>query len=112
MSNTPNYLKVFRRRSPLMLEDIAFLLNLTDYSNISRYEKGQRTPTLELLLAYHFLFDTTIESFFELESRIIKQSFIERVKELLAELKKEEQITLKNTTKIKFLEQVITRLIN
>ncbi|MBK8484745.1 MAG: helix-turn-helix transcriptional regulator [Saprospiraceae bacterium] len=112
MYNIPNYLRVYRKRSPLMQEDLAFLGGLPDSSNISRYEKGQREPTKELLLVYHHIFDTSIELFFEPESRIIKENLIERIKELISELNKEEQITLKNTSKIKFLEQVITRLKN
>jgi transcriptional regulator with XRE-family HTH domain len=112
MFNIPNYLRVYRKRSPLMQEDLAFLSELPDSSNISRYEKGQRDPTKEILLLYHHVFNTSIESFFEQESRNIKERLIKRAKDLIVELNKEEQITLKNTSKIKFLEQVIIRLIN
>ena len=112
MFNIPNYLRVYRKRSPLMLEDLAFLSELPDSSNISRYEKGQRDPTKEILFMYHHVFDTSIESFFEQESKIIKERLIIRAKELITELSKEQQITLKNTSKIKFLKQVIIRLTN
>lgn len=112
MSNIPNYLRVYRKRTPLQQEEIAFLSDKPDTSNISRYEKGQREPTNEILLVYHHLFDTPIESLLEPESRIIKEKSIHRIKELITELKNEKQITLKSTSKIKFLEQVIIRLIN
>ena len=84
-------------------------MDLPDYSNISRYEKGQRTPTIELLLIYHHLFDVPIESFFEQESEIIKLRLIQRIIQLVPELKKE-QITLKSTLRIRFLEETIKRL--
>ncbi|MBP8892558.1 MAG: helix-turn-helix transcriptional regulator [Saprospiraceae bacterium] len=110
MSSPPNYLRVYRKKSGLVQEDIAYLLNLPDYSNISRYEKGQRSPTTELLLTYHHLFDVPIESFYEQESETIRFNLIQRTKDLIQELKKDNQITLKNTLRIKFLEQVIIRL--
>ncbi len=109
MSSPPNYLKVYRKRSGLIQEDIAFILDLPDYSNISRYEKGQRTPSIELLLVYHHLFDVPIELFFEQDSEIIKARLIPRLIELLSLLKKD-QITLKDTQRIRFLEQTIKRL--
>lgn len=109
MASAPNYLRVYRKRSGLIQEDISFLLDLPDYSNISRYEKGQRTPTIELLLTYHHLFETPVESFFEQDSEIIKARLIPRLIELLSLLKKD-QITLKDTQRIRFLEQTIKRL--
>ncbi|MEI2696200.1 MAG: helix-turn-helix transcriptional regulator [Saprospiraceae bacterium] len=81
-----------------------------DVSSISRYEKGIREPTKEILLTYHHVFDTSIESFYEMESTIMFPGLIERMKERIKELEKEDQITLKNTSKIKFLEQAIIRL--
>lgn len=112
MSNIPNYLKVFRKRSPLIQEDMLSISGLLDVSSISRYEKGQRDPTKEILLVYHHVFDTPIEFFFEPESNVMLPGLIQRLKARIKELEKEDQITLKNTSKIKFLEQVITRLIN
>lgn len=112
MSNAPNYLKIYRKRSTLTQEDIAFLMRIPDYSNISRYEKGQRTPTMELLLVYHHLFETSIESFFEPESKIILAGLLERITELINELKREGNNTGKNTPKINFLEQTFKRLTN
>jgi transcriptional regulator with XRE-family HTH domain len=110
MSNIPNYLKVFRKRSPLMQEDMLSISGLLDVSSISRYEKGQRDPTKEILLIYHHVFDAHIELFFEPESKSMLPGLIQRMKERIMELEKEDQITLKNTSKIKFLEQAIIRL--
>ncbi|MGB5025962.1 MAG: helix-turn-helix transcriptional regulator [Saprospiraceae bacterium] len=112
MSNIPNYLRVFRKRSPLQQEDMISISGLLDVSSISRYEKGQRDPTKEILLVYHHIFDTPIENFFVLESRVMLPGLIERMKERIKELEKEDQITLKNTSRIKFLEQAIIRLKN
>ncbi|MBK9632875.1 MAG: helix-turn-helix transcriptional regulator [Saprospiraceae bacterium] len=110
MSTIPNYLKVYRKRTSLQQEELAFLSNKPDSSNISRYEKGQREPSNEILLFYHHLFDTPIELLLEPDSRIVKERLIHRIKDLIDVLNKEEQITLKNTSKIKFLEQAFNRL--
>ncbi|MBK8483872.1 MAG: hypothetical protein IPL31_05880 [Saprospiraceae bacterium] len=85
---------------------------LLDVSSISRYEQGQREPTTEVQLIYHHVFDTSIESFYELQSQYMLPRLIDRMKERIKELSKEGQITLKNTSKIKFLEKVIIRLTN
>lgn len=110
MSTKPNYLKVYRKRTPMMQEEMAFLSDKPDTTNISRSEKGQREPSNETLLVYHFMFDTPIELLLGPESRIVKERLLHRIKELIIELRKEEQITLKNTSKITFLEQTFIRL--
>ena len=105
----PNFLRIYRKRSPLTQADIAFLLKLPDYSNISRWEKGQRAPGIEMMLVYHYLFDTSIESFFEPQSKTILTELLEGIGQLISEIKKEEA-TPKNTYRIKFLEEIIIRL--
>jgi transcriptional regulator with XRE-family HTH domain len=105
----PNFLRLYRKRSPLTQADIAYLMSLSDYSNISRYEKGQRTPSIELLLVYHLLFAKSIESFFEHQSEIILSNLLERIEPLISQLKNEGNVQ-NNTSRIKFLEQVLIRL--
>ena len=109
MSHPPNFLRLHRKRSPLTQADIAYLMSLPDYSNISRCEKGQRSPSVELLLVYHHLFDTSVESFFEPQSDSILSTLLERIKQLASDLKKEEDIP-KNASRIRFLEEIFIRL--
>lgn len=109
MSNAPNYLRVYRKRSPLTQGDIGFLMSFPDYSNISRYEKGQRTPSIEILLVYHLLFNTSIEQFFEPNLEIVHSNLLERMENLIVDLKNESSIQ-NNSSRIKFLELVINRL--
>lgn len=110
MHTIPNYLRVYRRRTPLEQEDMQAISGAKEISTISRYERGQREPTKEILLTYHHVFDTSIESFYALESKAMLPGLMERMKERIRALEKEDQITLKNTSKIKFLEQAIIRL--
>jgi transcriptional regulator with XRE-family HTH domain len=108
MSPPINFLRIYRKRSPLTQADIAFLIKFPDYSNISRYEKGQRTPSIELLLLYHHLFNASMESFFEPQSEIIRADLLERIQPLIINLKNEGEKS--NDSRIKFLEQVFIRL--
>jgi transcriptional regulator with XRE-family HTH domain len=110
MSPPINFLRIYRKRSPLTQADIAFLMKLSDYSNISRYEKGQRSPSMEFLLVYHILFATSIESFFEPQSEIIRSGLLERIEALIIDLKN--QSDPNNETRIEFLEKVLIRLTN
>lgn len=109
MSHPPNFLRLHRKRTPLTQADIAYLMGLPDYSNISRCEKGQREPSVELLIGYHLLFDTSIESFFEQHAVIILLNLNKRIEYLISELKKQEDLP-KNSSRIRFLEEVLTRL--
>ena len=109
MSHPPNFLRLHRKRSPLTQADIAYLMKLPDYSNISRSEKGQRTPSVELMLVYHHLFDTTLESFFEPQSESLLESLLEQIALLTNDLKKANDLP-KNASRIKFLEQIFIRL--
>lgn len=111
MSQPINFLRLYRKRSPLTQADIAFLLALPDDSNISRYEKGQREPSIDLLIVYHLLFVTSIESFFEQRCGIIQLDLIKRVELLILDLKGQED-NPKNTYRITFLEEVVKRLTN
>jgi transcriptional regulator with XRE-family HTH domain len=111
MIRVPNYLRLYRKKSPLTQSDIAFLLQLPDYSNISRYEKGHRVPNIDLLIAYHYLFKTPIESFFELQSNEMLISLNQRIDLLIKELK-ESSTAIHNNNRIKFLEEVLISLNN
>jgi hypothetical protein len=64
-------------------------------------------------ISTHLTFLLNLQSLLEPESITIKIRLIHRIKELLIELGKEEQLTLKNTSKRKFLELLLTsKLIN
>lgn len=109
MLRQPNYLRIYRKKSPLTQSDIAFLLHLPDYSNISRCEKGHRVPNIDLLITYHYLFKTPIESFFELQSNEILISLKQRIELLIKELK-ESSVAIHNGSRIKYLEDALASL--
>ena len=109
MPNSPNYLRSYRKRSPLTQSDVAYLMGLQDYGTISRCEKGQRRPSVELLLVYHHLFNAPIESFFEHQSEEMLLDLKKRMESLIYDLKKRDGIP-KNAFRLRFLEQTLSRL--
>jgi transcriptional regulator with XRE-family HTH domain len=46
-----NYLRMYRKRSGLTQQDMAYLLGFEDKSQVSRYEKRKRVPPLGMALA-------------------------------------------------------------
>ena len=104
-----NYLRLVRKRTQLTQIDIASILKIPDFANISRWEQGQKNPGVEILLAYHLLFNIPVESLFERQKHDLKKIIIPRIKDRIAHLK-----TLKQDSKLQgridCLESILNRL--
>jgi transcriptional regulator with XRE-family HTH domain len=104
-----NFLRVVRKRTQLTQIDIASILRLPDIANVSRWEQGLKRPGVEVLLAYHLLFNVPIEALFERQKHELRQILIPRVHDRIAHLK-----TLGNdpkvTSRMAFLASVSDRL--
>jgi len=111
MSNQPNYLKMSRIKTPLSQKEVGFLIGLSDSTSLSRIEKGQRQANIEILLQFHFLYDMSIESFYEPQSEPVQVCLVERIRILIKKIKANNN-TGKNNPKINFLEELINRLSN
>ena len=57
MTILQNNLRLYRKQSHLTQSDIAYIMALADYLNISHWELGNKTPNVDILLMYHLLFD-------------------------------------------------------
>src|SRR5690349_16266076 len=104
-----NNLRMYRKRSQLTQTDIAFIMKLSDYANISRWEQGYRQPNIEMLLIYHLLFDIPIESLFERQKHELRDFIGKRIGLLLGELKNLSS-DAKAASRIAFLDSALTRL--
>jgi transcriptional regulator with XRE-family HTH domain len=102
-------LRMMRRQARLNQADIAYLMQLTDYSIISRWEQGQRKPGTDALTVYHLLFDIPIKPLMEDQLREIRAMLVTQIKLLLDELRKQRQ-SQKIRGKEVFLESILTRL--
>lgn len=59
-----NYLRTFRKRSGLSQDELAALLGCKHGSMVSRYERGDRAPSLETLIAYEVIFQSSARELF------------------------------------------------
>ena len=60
----PNYLRTYRKHSGLSQSDISFLIGLKDKSELSRYERRVRQPSLRTALACQQVFGTPVSELF------------------------------------------------
>lgn len=109
MTITHNYLRMYRKRSRLAQADIASILRLSDYSNISRWEKGQRKPSIELLILYNVLFDIPIEALFERQRDELRGAIGDRLRARVGELRLLKP-TRRVESRIAFLTDALERL--
>jgi len=104
-----HYLRVYRKKSSLTQNDLAYILDLGDYATVSRWEHGQRQPNIETLLTYRLLFGLPIELLFERQKRELMDRIVSRVRLLQEEIRKEPQEN-KAVQRIAFLTDAISRL--
>jgi transcriptional regulator with XRE-family HTH domain len=109
MKNTFHLLRTHRKQHRLSQSDVAFLLNLKNNSQISRSENGDRSPTIDIILAYHLLFDTQLGDFFMQRRNTIKSRMLSRITPLRKEIQKETP-TAKVNSRLKFLDEALIRL--
>ena len=110
MSNQHNYyLHKFRKQTDITQSDMGFLMNRRDDIHICRAETGKRTPSIEMLLVYHLLFNTPIDSFLQIQKDDVIEDLIVRVGLLIHKLKQMEA-TPTAKSRIAFLTSVQARL--
>jgi len=104
-----NFLRMYRKRYSVLLNDMAYLLNMNS-GNLSRYEKGHRDPTPEVLLTYYILFDANVVNIFHQQYSKLREQLLVRSRTLIEQLKVEQPP--KFALRIKYLSNMLTRLIN
>lgn len=104
-----NYLKWYRNQSKLTQNDIAFILDLKDIANVSRWEQGQRQPDIFTLLAYHLLFSIPVEHLFERQRSQLIVSLAKRIA-LRIQLLKENKPDGHALKRIEFLSNALNGL--
>lgn len=104
-----NFLRIARKRTHLTQLDVASILEISDFANVSRWEQGQKTPNVGILLGYHFLFDVPIESLFERQKHEIRKGLIPRLHDRIEHFKALNPDP-KVLNRINYLESVLNRL--
>jgi DNA-binding XRE family transcriptional regulator len=96
---------MYRRRTGLSQDDVSYLLGVVCGTNVSRHERGERTPTLATALAYEIIFRTGIQDLYEGESRRVEKAILRRVNGLAAVLARKPR-TAERDRKIVFLHEL------
>jgi transcriptional regulator with XRE-family HTH domain len=86
-----NYLRRERRKRGLTQDELAWLVGFetADGTCISRYERFQRQPTVDVMLACQFIFDAEIGSLFAGTYDNVKFVVSQRAAELTAQVEKQ-----------------------
>lgn len=106
MKNKTN-LKTYRRKSPLLQQDISHILNI-DSGLYCRIEKGKRPPTLDIILLFHILFGTSVKDLFFYDYKALKEKILTRSKTLIEQLKTEQPP--KSIYRITCLNTIVNKL--
>ncbi len=109
MSHIKNFLRAYRKKTHITQFDIAFLLELDNNSRLSRYESGERTPGLDVMLAYHLLFDVPVTTLFAYHRNTMRKRLLSVIPQLIEMLKAQES-TANVASRMVELEAVLARL--
>jgi len=94
----PNYLRTHRKHSALSQSDISFLVGLKDKSELSRYERRVRQPSLRTALACQEVFGTPVSELFAGINDSVAHDARGQMVKLRARLQK--RITMANSTNV------------
>ncbi len=100
-----NLLRTYRKKTELLIEDVSQLLNMQDSSTLSRCERGNRKPNLEIIFTYHLLFEVSIEKLFENEMKFTFKKIEKNIDPLIKNLQNQES-TKKVEARIAFLNSL------
>ena len=109
MNQTINHLRSYRKHTDITQYDIAMLLQLKGNTLVSRSEKGFRTPSLEMVVIYHLLFDTPLNALIANHIEVYKEQLLEGLPKLIEEIKRIDG-SKNEQSRIDFLTGVIVRL--
>jgi len=81
-----NYLRTKRKHSELSQSDVSFLVRLKDKSDLSRYERSLRQPSLRTALACQELYGVSVSDLFAGLSDSVTKDTRHRMKRLRTRL--------------------------
>ena len=106
--NIYNHLKRSRKKSKLTIQDIAFLLDY-DVSNLSRYERSEKSVPLRVSLGYQIVSNDPLFKFFQTDIFYLADVIARKTVQLMSTLEDEIQ-TPKVVKRIEALEDVLRNI--
>lgn len=99
---------MYRRKTPLLQQDIAHLIDM-DYGQYNRIEKGNRSPSLDVISIFH-LFGVGVHQLFPFDFEKLRNTIITQSKTLIERLKTEPSPKSKN--RLAYIERFVKFLTN
>lgn len=90
------YLRMFRKRTCLSQDEVAFLLGSICGTSVSRHERGHRLPLLETVLGYAFILGADIPALYEGLSRDVQIEIRKRAESLRQTLGRQPQTSYRD----------------
>jgi len=99
MTNQLHYLKTFRKRTGISLQDMAVIIGI-DTGNLSKIENQKAEPSILVLIAYHLILDIP-------QKQILKNHFFDITKDSLRNALSLKDNLLSQMTKPNISHQII-----
>jgi transcriptional regulator with XRE-family HTH domain len=109
-SRVPSYLRTARRSWGLTQREMARLIGTKSRTHISRLERGERSPSVESLIACLVLFGATASELFPYLYSHIEETVLRNAARLLEEL--DGDTSLRGRRKRALLERALRRAIS
>ncbi len=110
MNRLPTYLKTLRRLHGLTQKELAYLCGMDGGTQMSRYERCVRDPSLAAFIALTIVFSTTPKELFPGLHSEISRMVLERAEELYAQLQGDSKAV--TSVKLDLLEQIVKNTSN
>ena len=78
-----NYIEMYRKRTALSQEELAVLMAVENGWSVSRFERGERIPTLEGLIALEIVYEQPIQKIFAGVAEGVRENIAVRAAALL-----------------------------
>jgi transcriptional regulator with XRE-family HTH domain len=107
-----NYLRTYRKHSGLSQSELSFLLRLRNKSELSRYERSIRQPSLRMALAYQEVFGTPVSELFAGLNDLASRDARKQMARLKAQLQKRVEIKKDENRNAQKFQWVSQRLLD
>ena len=105
-----NYLRMYRRRGALTQHELAALLGSSHGAKVSRYERGERVPTLATVMAYEVIFRVGLRQLFAGDYHEVLQQVRRRARRLSREIRSAGSTSAATERKLDLLTRIINDL--
>src|SRR5579862_6973738 len=83
------YIKMYRKRTGLTHEEVAFLLGSMSGTSVSRHEQAQRVPILHTALKYEIILNASVRDLYEGLFAEVRETVQARARGLCASLERQ-----------------------